>query len=60
MAIETRGSLDNIVSNYSAREWSQSVKMDPVSELKFQDAPPPGVTNEERQLTFGELLSKSL
>ena len=60
MAIETKGSLENILNSYNANEWAQSVKFDPVKELQFKDTPPPGITYETNQLSFGELLSKAL
>lgn len=60
MAIQTRGSLEGILNKYNAKEWSQGNKMDSVKELQFKDAPKPGVTNLENQMSFGDLLSKSL
>lgn len=60
MSIQTRGSLEGILNNYNSREWSNPVKLDVEKELSFSDAPNPGVTNKESEMSFPELLSKSL
>jgi flagellar hook-basal body complex protein FliE len=60
MVIETRGSLENILNNYNAKEWSRGMKFDPESELHFKDAPPPGITNSENKMSFSDLLNRSL
>lgn len=60
MAIQTTGSMGNILNKYNAKEWTTGVSLDSESELKFSDAPVPGVTNDESKVSFGQLLAKSL
>ncbi|MFZ9001584.1 MAG: flagellar hook-basal body complex protein FliE [Bacteriovoracaceae bacterium] len=60
MAIQTTGSLVNTLNNYNAKEWTDGVRLDAESKLKFSDTPMPGVTNEESKMSFGDLLTKSL
>ena len=60
MAIQTTGSLGNILNNYNAKEWTEGMRVEAQNELKFSDAPMPGITNDESKISFGDLLSKSL
>ena len=60
MSIETVGSMNNILSNFNAKDWTKSAELNTAKSLDFGKLTAPGVKAHETKQSFAEVLASSV
>jgi flagellar hook-basal body complex protein FliE len=60
MTVETNGSINSILKNYNTDLWSKNLKSDAVEYFKSENVNLSSFVNKDGQISFSELLKKSL